>query len=105
VTTHREPPAAVPNLYSGTRWVSGVRIVCEPRVKSWAGWPDDVRDTLHAWNRERRLSFVGAFVGWQHTFKCPDCERFIDPSGTTACRLDGSLICDDCIVRRARKAA
>ena len=96
------------SLYAQTRWVCGVRVIGRSRVRSWEGWPEDVRDVLRLWNRHRRLSFQGMDVVGrippQPTFKCPDCERFINPSGSTACQLDGVLVCDDCMVTRVRAA-
>lgn len=97
------------SMYEATRIVSGVVLHARSKVRSWEGWPADVRETLLSWNRLRLLSFVGMdTVGRilpQPTFKCPDCERFINPSGSTACKLEGVLICDDCMIDRARAAA
>jgi hypothetical protein len=74
-------------------------IVYGPRVKSWEGWPADVLETLRAWNRLRELSFP--YVS--RVFSCPFCEDYIDHRGTTCCRLNGTLICDDCLVAKARR--
>lgn len=93
-------------MYQETREVSGVTLHTRSRIRSWEGWPDDVRETLRSWNRLRLLSFVGmdtiARVPPQPSFKCVDCGRFINPSGSTACKLEDYLICDDCIIDRAR---
>ena len=89
--------------------VAGVPVRCDSLIKSWAGWPGDVVETIRRWNRQGRLSFVylramwgGYATGFEaRTFKCSDCAGFFNPSGSTACRLDGALYCDDCIITRA----
>jgi hypothetical protein len=88
-------------VYQADRQQAGICIVTSSRVKSWEGWPDDVRETLRHWNCRRALSFRYT----HRLFKCPDCERFIDPAGTAACHLHESFICDDCIIDRARMTA
>lgn len=94
-------------VYAETREQSGVTVYCRSRIASWDGWPADVVDVLHGWNKDRRLRFVGmdtiSRVPPQASFKCPDCERFINPSGSTAAKLDDALVCDDCVILRVRK--
>lgn len=75
-------------------------------IKSWGGWPDDVRDILRAWNKQRRLAFVHGGrcringVGY---FTCEyDCKRFIRSLGYMDAKLDGRLICEDCLIEIAR---
>jgi hypothetical protein len=72
-------------------------------IKSWGGWPDDVRPILWKWNHghpgESRLRFTNN--GFD-VFKCPDCQEFCkQPLGA---ELDGDFICDDCLIGRARAA-
>lgn len=94
-------------VYRETRSESGVVVFCRSAITTWDGWPDDVRDIVHAWNRARRLRFAGmdviGRVPPQPSFKCPDCERFVNSSGSTAAKLDEALVCDDCVIKRARK--
>lgn len=99
-------------VYRKTRELAGVPVHYASRVASWDGWPVDVVDVLLAWNGQRRLSFVGAdFFGFRYatgflqlSFKCSDCGGFFNASGSTACRFDDRLVCDDCMIRRARFA-
>lgn len=86
------------SLYEG---IDQDGIAYGPRVKSWEGWPDDVRETLRAWNRSGALSFLWS----QRVFQCPECARYVDNRGTTACRLGDETVCDDCIVAKARSVA
>lgn len=70
-------------------------------ISSWDGWPDDVRDTLWAWNhgypKDSRLSFRWTS---RRVFKCPDCDEFcVQP---LAAELDDVLLCDDCLIARVR---
>lgn len=101
------PLGANESVYRETREESGVTVYWRSRIASWAGWPSDVVEALRTWNKDRRLRFVGmdtiGRIPPQPTFKCPDCERFINPSGSTAAKLDGALVCDDCVILRVRK--
>lgn len=74
-------------------------------INSWPGWPEDVYETLWAWNHRKveagqlvsRLSF-GRRTG---VFKC-DCGEFCLPHRGGAAVLDGVPLCDDCLIARAR---
>lgn len=71
-------------------------------INTWAGWPDDVRDTLRTWNgrgSSHRLTFV--WLG-PSVFKCTDCGLFCKSHQHGAARLDGEFFCDDCLIARAR---
>lgn len=86
-------------VYRDTREAGGTVVHCDSAIRSWEGWPDDVRETIQRWNRARRLRFVYTRL----TFKCPDCRRFISAVGSTACQLDHKLVCDDCVIERVRR--
>jgi predicted RNA-binding Zn-ribbon protein involved in translation (DUF1610 family) len=77
----------------------GVDVWANSRILSWEGWPEDVVEIVRYWNRDKRLRFNYTSL----TFKCPDCSRFVNAKGSTAARLDGAYVCDDCVIRRARK--
>ena len=68
-------------------------------IVSWRGWPDDVRDTLLRWNAGKGLSFHT----WDGVFRCEDCAEFCLQRLTA--RMRGALVCDDCLIARARAAA
>lgn len=97
-------------LYKRQVIVAGVPILVQPIVRDWTGWPADVRKVLHKWNNKRRLRFAYCGAMWGGygsgfealTCKCVECGSFFNSSGTTACRLDGRWVCDDCIVTLAR---
>jgi hypothetical protein len=80
-------------------------------ISTWAGWPDDVRETIWDWNHHdhrplhdhrciSRLSFKRS----SHVFKCPDCEQFCEAHRNGAAVFDGEWLCDDCLIARARAA-
>lgn len=81
------------------KWKDEDGVVYGPRVRSWGGWPDDIRDEVRRWNSARGLSFVYLH---QRVFECDDCHRYIDHDGSTVCSLKGVLLCDDCLAARAR---
>lgn len=68
-------------------------------IVTWDGWPDDVREIVRRWNADGRLRFV--YLGMP--FACPYCRRRVDSAGSTACRLHGLFVCDDCMIERARR--
>ncbi len=71
-------------------------------IRSWHEWPDDVRQILWDWNHgyglhgKSRLSFSNNQV-----FKCIDCNEFCQQHNGAV--LDGDLICDHCLIEKARK--
>jgi len=74
------------------RWINA-------SIGTWSGWPDDVRDTLHEWNRSKGLSFVRTHL----TFKCEDRGSFCRAHEHGAAVLrDRTWLCDDCLINRAR---
>jgi hypothetical protein len=67
-------------------------------IKTWDGWPDDVRAIIRDWNHRCGLSFVRGPV-----FKCADCEAFCEPAPNGDAVFRGTLhLCDDCVIARAR---
>lgn len=70
-------------------------------IVTWKDWPADVRDVVRRWNGpDHRLRFVYLPMS---TFVCFDCLRRIDVGNATACKLDGLLFCDDCVIGRVRR--
>jgi hypothetical protein len=69
-------------------------------IRSWDGWPDDVRAWLRARNssRERRLTF--RYVRG-NAFRCATCREWHEVPGTIAV-FDGLSLCDDCLTIIAR---
>lgn len=97
-----------------------IREPIKPRseINRWADWPDDVREELKAWNRQR-----APFPGWHYrlgfyragplrngayplrTFRCSECKYLCmhHPNGTAT--LDGyTKVCDECLIHLARRA-
>ncbi len=69
-------------------------------IKTWSGWPDDVRPVISRWNHEKGgLSFCNSRL-----FKCPDCGEFCrEHNGCVFDRLrEPEYVCDDCVIARAR---
>jgi hypothetical protein len=97
-------------LYRRVVVIAGVPVKCQPAVRGWGGWPEDVVDTLRRWNsNSKSLSFYGMdyWGGLATGFakfseKCTECGDFFNNSGTTACWLKNRWVCDDCIVALAR---
>jgi hypothetical protein len=92
--------------YESVTTVAGVTVYFKPKIRTWDGWPDSVRETLLHWNSQRRLTFLSCRAMWggyatgfeSLTCKCVECGDFFNPTLSTACELDGRLICDDCII-------
>lgn len=106
-TVRVDPP---PTVYRKARSPlgTGIAVVYDSAIKDWSGWPDDVVEVVRAWNRAHRLRFVYPHEIYEALFpscifRCRGCSRFIDPAGSTACRLDGEVVCDDCVIDRARR--
>lgn len=97
----------VESVYRKARSVSGVMVYADSEIKDWGGWPDDVREIIRGWNKDKRLRFVGMdIIGRnppQDSFKCPGCSRFINSSPSTSAKFDSTLICDDCLINLARR--
>jgi hypothetical protein len=78
-----------------------VAIKPKSAITTWGGWPDDVRDLLHVWNRYASAHSL-SFRRSGNVFKCMDCEQFCEPAESGAAVLDGDWLCDDCLIQRAR---
>jgi hypothetical protein len=80
------------------------------KIGSWEAWPDDVRDTLRRWNKQRwnggwRLSFaIGAYwpLKRPRVFKCWRCERFHEQPYFGTSLFEGRAHCDRCMIELAR---
>jgi hypothetical protein len=80
-------------------------------ISSWADWPDDVRDILRAWNKERfndgyRLRFeMTSVLGLPpSTFICREClEEHYEPDYGVAL-FEGKTLCDPCLIASARRS-
>lgn len=66
-------------------------------IANWNGWPEDVRDTLRAWNGGRGLTFVRGGI-----FKCEGCEAFCESHTHGRAELKRVPYCDDCLIEKAR---
>lgn len=88
------------------------------RIFRWEDWPDDVREELRAWNRERiagvagrpwRLSFYRTGWGWpgntgERTFRCDVCKWLCWHSSNGTATLAGyRRVCDECLIDLARR--
>lgn len=75
------------------------------KIKSWNGWPEDVRNIILRWNNSKDLSFsytgTGSVNGIQY-FICDDCNRFIEVRGSDRCVFKGASYCEDCLIELAR---
>jgi hypothetical protein len=105
VTTVRiDPP---PTVYRKARVPvgTGVAVYSDSEIEDWAGWPEQIVGIVRAWNDAHRLRFVYPHEIFEVfpscIFRCRGCSRFVDPAGSTACRLDGEVVCDDCVIDRA----
>lgn len=69
-------------------------------ITNWGQWPDDVESIIWRWNKGKGLTFA-----WprERVFKCTDCEQFCQQLNA-AC-LRGDMLCDDCLIERARRSA
>jgi hypothetical protein len=71
-------------------------------TRGYEGWPEDVRDQIIAWNRERRLSFLRH----RKPFQCVKCKATCEsnPNGdaTVWAGSVGLTFCDDCLIAAAR---
>ena len=70
----------------------------KPRTKinRWSDWPEDCVDTIREMVR-----------GWYATggvFKCADCGEFCHPHphGVPHIKETNDIVCDDCLIERAR---
>lgn len=86
-------------VYTSEQAYGGIAVVSNSSIVSWNGWPEDVVDIVRRWNSDGRLRFVYTRL----TFKCLDCKRFVNAAGSTAAQFDHALMCDDCVIARARK--
>lgn len=104
------------------RDTSGRPLGVKPRseINSWEGWPDDVRDLLRHWNRQRRLSFRGGSFDWgrigvqprysgagfdftQAVFRCTSCQAPCETHPSGRAELDLRPYCDPCLIELARE--
>lgn len=73
-------------------------------ITNWGQWPDDVEPTLRKWNGSGGHNHIFrsrlSFSWFSDVFKCPDCQEFCRQHKPA--QLDGDLICDDCLIDRAR---
>lgn len=101
------------SVYRRVAIVAGVPVRCDPIIKSWGGWPEDVEPTLKRWNKGvggHTLSFytISRWGGFDTGFaaltkKCSECEGFFNQ--TNAGWLDKRRwVCDDCLIVLAREA-
>lgn len=82
------------------------------KITSWSGWPADVVETLHRWNRKGRLSFR---YHRQRFPRCEFCGLHFERESTVAVLYRvaerngaskyGRTACDDCVIARARAVA
>lgn len=76
-----------------------LRVMPVSRIVSWKGWPDDVRERLRGWNRERALTFTRiGFWGEQHVFQCSGCSEWHEPPVNGVAVLSGNAYCDLCLI-------
>jgi hypothetical protein len=66
-------------------------------IANWNGWPEDVRETIRAWNNGRGLTFVRGGI-----FKCDGCEALCESHQHGRAELKGVPYCDDCLIEKAR---
>lgn len=78
-------------------------------IRRWEEWPDDVRPTLQAWNKERsdgrwhlRFEINAVVAAPRPVFCCSGCgyEHYEPEFGVAL--LDGAPICDGCLIIVAR---
>lgn len=104
------------------RDAEGNPLGAKPRseINSWEGWPDDVRDLLRHWNKQRRLSFRGGSFDWgrigaqpryrqggfdftQAVFRCHSCQAPCETHPSGRAELDARPYCDLCLIALARE--
>jgi hypothetical protein len=93
----------VRNLAVEAELMLGQAIKPTSGIESWVGWPADVRELLREWNRGTRdrpmkLSFYRRGI-----FDCADCGVRCEPARSGVAYLNGSWLCDDCLIDRARR--
>lgn len=89
-------------------------------INGWDGWPEDVRDLLRHWNKQRRLSFRGGSFDWgrigvqprysrgrldfsQAVFRCFKCQAPCKTHPSGRAELDSRPYCDACLIELARE--
>lgn len=66
------------------------------KIDSWQDWPKTITHILRNWNHSRRLRFE-----YHKNFICVSCEEFCLGHRYADAVLDGRIICDDCLIKRA----
>lgn len=69
-------------------------------IHSWKDWPDDVRETLRAWNHYsvQRLRFPYLRKG----LTCRSCGSLCASDGDGDAVLDEHNYCDECLIAHVR---
>jgi hypothetical protein len=73
-------------------------------IESWPEWPDDVRGLLMEWNRGSRDRPIKLSFHRCRLFDCADCSARCEGASSGAASINGQLVCDDCLIERARAA-
>lgn len=83
---------------------SRVRFKAASGIKTWDGWPDDVRNLLKSWNsgEHHHLSFRCKTTPNEISY-CIGCQEWFDADSTFA-YVKGVPVCDDCLIVHARIA-
>lgn len=79
------------------RRIYPVPIKPDSGITNWGQWPADAEPVIWRWNKGKGLTFKGSGV-----FKCTDCNLFCVQHNRASLR--GDLLCDDCLIGRARAA-
>jgi hypothetical protein len=86
------------------------------QIGSWGAWPDDVRDTLLLWNKQRWRDAADGLMQWRlsfsmaacwpmsrpRVFKCWRCKLFHEQPRYGTAIFEGRAHCDGCMIELAR---